>query len=102
MPHNRSPCQNSQTRKRHKIHNWEEKISLFEDNMILYRENTKEYKHHHHHQQQPNLINEFSKAVRHKINLKNQFFYILMTRYLKKEINKMIPLLIALKTNTKE
>ena len=67
--------------KRIQIGKEEVKLSLFSGDMILYIENPKDTT-----KKLLELINEFSKVARYKINTKNQFcFYTLKMTYLKEK-----------------
>ena len=71
----------------------EVKLSLPADDMILYRENHKDVT-----RKQLELINEFGKVARHKINIQRYLAFLYTNNELsEKEIKKTIPFIIASK-----
>ena len=61
----------------------EVKLSLFEDDMILYIENSKETT-----RKLVELINEFGKVARHKINTQKSVSFLLTTKDQKEKLKK--------------
>ena len=90
-----SPSHSNQTRRINKgiqIGKEEVKLSLFEDDMILYKENPK-------YQKPLELINEFSRVAGYKVNLQKSVAFLYVNNELaEREIKKTIPFTIATKT----
>ena len=77
--------------KRHPNQQGGVKLSLFADNMILYVENPKDFT-----KRLPEVIHEFSKAARYKINVqKSVAFLYTNNEEAEKEIKQSIPFAIA-------
>ena len=88
-----SPSHSSQTRKRKGIQIGKEevKLSLFEDDLILFIENPKDAT-----KKLLELINEFDKVAGYKINIqKSVAFLYTNNKLFEREIKKIIPLTTA-------